>query len=346
MAGDSSTMTLEERRLALDELKEQHDHQLRTRELDLKGAENSWVSRLFTPLTTTIFAGILTLGASVVGTLMQGRSTQDLEVRKEQHELILKMISVGDEKQARANLKFLADAKLIDADLAGSILALKDAPVLPSTNSSLTSGSRAFEAVRTDDDAIDLIVPWEGGFASAGDPATATNGGVTLKTLSSYLGRDATIDELRDLPLSTVKDLYRRDLAFASGINVPMVRAAFLNLAVWNGPRSAMQTFQAAAGKVLGAAVTQDGLLGRASIAQINSIPDPNLFVETANCLLLDKLKANPGWRAFGPRWLQRLRAFSPVTLQGACPDLQAIPVDPTSGAAKPTLSVPTATNP
>jgi len=143
MSSDGDAPALEERRLALEELKAQHDYELRARELDLKRSESGWISRLFTPLTTTVFAGILTFAASAVGTLIQSRNALDLERQKfktnmeleqskGQHELILKMVSVGDEKQARANLRFLAESQLIDDSLAKRVLAVKEAPVLPS----------------------------------------------------------------------------------------------------------------------------------------------------------------------------------------------------------------------
>jgi hypothetical protein len=77
MSNDGDAPVLEERRLALEELKAQHDYELRDRELDLKRSETGWVSRLFTPLTTTVFAGILTFAASAVGTLIQSRNALD-----------------------------------------------------------------------------------------------------------------------------------------------------------------------------------------------------------------------------------------------------------------------------
>ena len=169
MSSDGDAPALEERRLALEELKAQHDYELRARELDLKRSESGWISRLFTPLTTTVFAGILTFAASAVGTLIQSRNALDLERQKfktnmeleqskGQHELILKMVSVGDEKQAKANLRFLAESQLIDAGLAGRVLAVKEAPVLPSPGAAGPTSARQFQALHSDDDALDLVL--------------------------------------------------------------------------------------------------------------------------------------------------------------------------------------------
>jgi len=120
--------------------------------------------RLFSPLTATLLAGILTIAGSVTATLLQARSTRDaavlqaeqtiilerqkfeatekletakfhsskdLETQKQQHELISKMLGVGDVDQAGKNIRFLAEVGLISQDLATKILASKETPVLP-----------------------------------------------------------------------------------------------------------------------------------------------------------------------------------------------------------------------
>ncbi len=91
-----------------------------------------WLSRLPVPLMTTILAGILTVAGTIAGTFLQNYATLQLERAKEEHELILKMVSVGDLKQAKENVQFLAESGLIaDPDQAKKILATKATPVLP-----------------------------------------------------------------------------------------------------------------------------------------------------------------------------------------------------------------------
>jgi hypothetical protein len=343
MSSDGDAPALEERRLALEELKAQHDYELRARELDLKRSESGWISRLFTPLTTTVFAGILTFAASAVGTLIQSRNALDLERQKfktnmeleqskGQHELILKMVSVGDEKQARANLRFLAESQLIDDSLAKRVLAVKEAPVLPSPGAAGPSSARDFQAVRSDDDALDLVLAWEekeGFVPNSADPALSTNAGITLTALSKYLGRQASIEDLKALTPGTIKDYYKSYLAPAARIESQLVRAAFLNIAVLNGPSRATQVFQAAGEKASGSRIIPDGIFGPQSITAINAAAakDPGLVVETANCIVLEQLKSSPAWGTSGPL-LTRYRAFSPVTLRGVCPELQAASSD------------------
>ncbi|HUC63184.1 MAG TPA: hypothetical protein VMF53_14640 [Alphaproteobacteria bacterium] len=334
MVSDTPNL-LEERRLALEERKAQQDYELKLLELNLKRAEGGWLARLFTPLTTTIFAGILTLAGSVAATLVQGNSSLQLEREKEQHELILKMISVGDEKQAKANLKFLAESKLLEGDLATRILALKDTPVLPPSNTtarSVDSVSRAFQAIRSDDDAVDLVVFWESGYSfwpgTNPDGSDANNSGITIKELSVYLRRPATAEDLKNLPKSAIRDvykqyLYKRILAQSASITAPLVRAAYLNFAVWSGTAQATRALQAAAGKIMGKDVVISGVLDSKTIDLINAVSDSGLLVETANCFQIDFLKRMSAYAQFKDAWIERVRAFSPVVLHGVCPELQ-----------------------
>ena len=295
---------------------------------------------------------------------MQGRSTlelerekfqanQQIERQKEQHELILKMVSVGDEKQARANLRFLAESRLLDEDLAKRVLSIQQAPVLPSSGIATRPNSRAFQQVRTDDEAIDLIIAWEGGYTAGSDPggSGASNGGITLAALSNYLGRTATLDDLKNLSRSTIRDIYKSSVtAPAAGLTSPLVRAAYFNLAAWSGTRRAVTTLQIAAGRVLGKDIVPDGIVGAASIALINAVPDPDLLVETADCVQLESLKKNPFFDRFSKGWIERARAFSPVTLHGVCPELQPATVDAAapdaSAVPPPATGTPPATAP
>ncbi|MFO1027243.1 MAG: glycosyl hydrolase 108 family protein [Acetobacteraceae bacterium] len=330
MQQDQPSATLEERKQALEELKAERDYDLRLRELDLKKADSSWIARFFTPTSTTILAGIFALAGSAVGAYWQSQSALELERKKEQHELILKMVTGVEDKQARANLKFLADTGLIDASLGASVQeALKrdTVPFVPSATA--PSSSRAFQAVRTDDDAVDLVLAWERGFVQDPvNPARSTNDGITLAALSTYLGREATLDELKSMPPAMVKDYYRRYLAPAAGITVPTVRAAFLNLAVMSGTLRAVTTFQKAAQQVLDRTVFADGVLGPQSVALINSVQDPDRLIETVSCLTIADLKRSSGWSLFGPGLVKRMRAFSPVALQGVCADLAQVPIE------------------
>ena len=192
MEDQTKSFALEERRLALEEQKWKDEIALRKLELEAKARESDWTARLFSPLMTTLFAGILTVAGSVAATLLQGSNTlqlerekfestkkleQDkfassktLEVQKEQHELILKMISVGNEEQARSNIQFLAQTGLIpDQTLAKRLLEAKATAVLPrsgvAANSNVSADTMSIgdSLKRVSVDALNMIIDFETG---------------------------------------------------------------------------------------------------------------------------------------------------------------------------------------
>jgi len=101
-----------------------------------KTDNGSWQSKLPSPLTTTIIAGLVAALGTIANSYLQSRGTLQLESLKEQHELILKMISVVDLNQAnlnqaKENLRFLAESGLVtDPEQAKKILDAKANPVL------------------------------------------------------------------------------------------------------------------------------------------------------------------------------------------------------------------------
>ena len=57
---------------------------------------------------------------------------------------------------------------------------------------------------------FDFIMSKEGGFTNhPADKGGPTNMGVTQKTLSSYLGRDASVDDVKNLDRGTAKDIFK-----------------------------------------------------------------------------------------------------------------------------------------
>jgi lysozyme family protein len=216
--------------------------------------------------------------------------------------------------------------KLVDKELASIILKSKDVPgaVLPSsTSNGAIYQSSALDLIQTDDDAIDLILNFEGGYVEdLSNPKLSSHGGITLSQLSTYLNKEATTDDLKNLTTDQLHDIYKKLHFTDNKLSNPKVRAAYVNTAVLSGAAQAAKTFQLAAGRVLGRNVTVDGTVGPLTAYFINSVPDPNLLIETANCLQIDFFKRIPAFSTFGPGWIHRERAFSPGKLQGVCPEL------------------------
>jgi len=60
---NDAQISLDERKLALEARKIEGELEIRGQELQAKVAENSWLTKLASPLTTTVIAGVLTLAA-------------------------------------------------------------------------------------------------------------------------------------------------------------------------------------------------------------------------------------------------------------------------------------------
>jgi lysozyme family protein len=235
----------------------------------------------------------------------------------------------------RANLQFLVDVGLVPtyAKSLQSFLEKNPNSALPSS-----SGVSGLPNVHSDDDAIDLVIRFEGGSDPPNDdPALASKFGISLSTLTGYLGKPASIDDLRNLSVETARDIYKKLYlgAATSAIASVQVKAAYLGLSTNMGTRQASKLFQDAIGKVDGLPIDVDGVLGPQTVQRINAI-DPNLLIETANCGAAKYYESLPTFAKFGVSWLNRLRAFSPVTLKGICPELQ-----PNSSVAGTTPSKP-----
>jgi hypothetical protein len=109
------------------------------------------------------------------------------------------------------------------------------------------------------------------------DAGGATKFGVTQGTLTSYLGRKATIADVQGLTQATVSDIYRKlywTPVQGDSITAQAVATVVLDLAVLCGPATAVRMVQAAV------AVTQDGRMGPMTLAAINKA-DPKSVVQS-----------------------------------------------------------------
>lgn len=61
------------------------------------------------------------------------------------------------------------------------------------------------------DKALELVLKHEGGYVDhPRDPGGATNYGVTKKVYETYMGREVTKQEVKDMPLEAVGEIYKR----------------------------------------------------------------------------------------------------------------------------------------
>ena len=104
-----------------------------------------------------------------------------------------------------------------------------------------------------------LLLKHEGGFVDhPKDPGGATNKGITKKTYEKFLGRDATVEELKNIPDEDVETIYKAlywDIVKCDELPAGLDFAVF-DWCVNGGPSRAAQTLQKAL------KVTADGAIG------------------------------------------------------------------------------------
>jgi lysozyme family protein len=118
---------------------------------------------------------------------------------------------------------------------------------------------------------LNLVLAHEGGFVDhPKDPGGATNKGITKKTYEKFLGRDVTVEDIKNIPDEDVKEIYKRlywDKIKADELPTGIDYLVF-DWCVNGGPSRAAKTLQ----KVI--KVTADGAIGPKTLQAVaNSDP-------------------------------------------------------------------------
>lgn len=171
--------------------------------------------------------------------------------------------------------------------------------------------------------ALGLVLVHEGGWSDdPADPGGATNLGVTIGTLSLWLGRPATRAEVRALTPASVAPIYRRKFWDAiQGDALPVgLDYALFDFAVNSGPKRAVIGLQRAL------RLADDGRLGPVTLAALTGQDVPELV----NALCdgrLSFLRALSTWPRFGRGWGRRIEEVRAAALAlHAAPDRPAAP--------------------
>jgi lysozyme family protein len=140
---------------------------------------------------------------------------------------------------------------------------------------------------------LDFVLQFEGGYVNnPDDPGGPTNLGVTQATLSTYLGRQAAIAEVKALTPATVAPIYR--LKFwdhVSGDQLPIgVDLAVFDFGVHSGPKRGIIGLQRALG-----GLADDGNLGPLTLAAAAAADPAKLIGELCD----ERLKFLQGLSVF-----------------------------------------------
>ena len=164
------------------------------------------------------------------------------------------------------------------------------------------------------DACLPIILQSEGGFVNnPADPGGATNLGVTIGTLSDWLGRPATVADVQALTPAAVAPIYQANYwnktccdSWDTGVDLMVFDAA-----VNQGPGRAIMTLQTALG------VTADGGVGPATLAaaQMENAADIIAKMSAAREAFYRSLST---FSTFGTGWLNRLTRTTALARQMA----------------------------
>ena len=162
--------------------------------------------------------------------------------------------------------------------------------------------------------AFSAVIKHEGGYVDhPKDPGGATNLGVTIGTLSGWLGRPATKAEVRALTLATVKPIYKKNYwDRIRGDDLPAgLDYAVFDYAVNSGPSRAAISLQT----IVGAA--PDGKIGPLTLQNIAK-GDPRTTIGDLCSQRLAFLERLSTWPTFGKGWRARVNGVRDLALQMA----------------------------
>jgi len=191
--------------------------------------------------------------------------------------------------------------------------------------------------------ALSLVLKHEGGYVDhARDPGGATNLGVTIGTLSAWLGRPATKAEVRSLTVPAVTPIYKQnywDKVRADDLP-PGVDYCVFDAAVNSGPSRASKWLQRA---VL---VPPDGIVGPKTLDAVKAIP-PSTIINRICDDRLNFLRGLATWDTFGKGWASRVEGVRKEALAMAAaadhipppPDIEPIDTPAPSAAALAAMS-------
>jgi lysozyme family protein len=180
----------------------------------------------------------------------------------------------------------------------------------------------------TDDDIIDLVLKFEGGFSdnkddqgnwyttSTGERRLAgTNFGITCAEIAKYLGKDVTETDVRNFPKASAREIYAKAYIAKPGFETlpDVIKAQVVDTGVNCGPGRAVTLMQTAL-NTLGYKVAVDGGLGPKTRAACDQAcaQQPTKFVNAlvdARVAYYDSIDS-PKNHQFEAGWHARAEAF------------------------------------
>jgi len=173
----------------------------------------------------------------------------------------------------------------------------------------------------TVEEMISEILRREGGYVNhAADRGGPTNMGVTQRTLSAWLGRDASIEDVKRLDEATAREIYERNYLTGPRIDtlpaeiIPFVFDASIN----HGPRSSVKMVQRVCNEASFGPGDVDGVIGpQTRLMAEKAQGEMGAFFLAALCedrrnVYRRIIARDPSQQVFEAGWMNRVAEFEP----------------------------------
>lgn len=161
------------------------------------------------------------------------------------------------------------------------------------------------------DRCVEITLAQEGGFSqSEGDPGGATNFGITLQTLSEWLGHNITPEDVRNMTKAEAVEIYRANywIPARCGDLPGGIDLMVFDFGVNAGPRTAIKCLQKAVG------VTEDGSIGPRTLTAVHTANARDL-IGTLSQLRLSYYRGLANFERFGRGWTNRTEQVTAAAL-------------------------------
>lgn len=168
------------------------------------------------------------------------------------------------------------------------------------------------------------ILEAEGGFVNhVNDRGGATNMGITLQTYSSYLGRPASVAELKKIPRAHVNEIYSTNYYKAMGLDKVKsgeVAMVLMDQGVNRGTRRVVKQAQMVANEQFNKKLAVDGQFGPKTAKAINSIDAIDYsreFLQLSTHVYVDIVKRRMDQMVFLSGWMNRVHRVEDIIFTG-----------------------------
>lgn len=168
-------------------------------------------------------------------------------------------------------------------------------------------------------DLLDDIISKEGGFINhPADRGGATKYGITIRTLGRYLGRKASIEDVKGISVDLAKEIYLAEYYYAPRINtlIEEVQPKVFDMSVNHGARNAVRIMQQVINKSGFGALTVDGFIGNMTRQALEAAYNAmdcyfiNALVDERNNFYDAIISNDPSQAVFKNGWKNRSNSF------------------------------------